>query len=269
MGNFPLFPNPGCPGNDINQCIYRYDNRSVSYNSETVTATPGYFSIDLETGVKCEITVTNHTALYRLTFPTSTNAPMIFADLIDLPQTRSNGTATVDPVTGRLSGSGTFEPSFGVGNYDLHFCADFDGGKIFDTGVFVNNRAGNEPKTVNTINDGGNDDKSLSVGAFTRFATGTTSVIARVGVSFISVEKACSNAQSEIPDFDFEGVLHAAQDAWEEKLSVVSVDPTSVSTELQTVWWSALYRTMLSPQDYTGENPLWESDEPYYDSYYW
>lgn len=25
---------------------------------------------------------------------------------------------------------------------------------------------------------------------------------------------------------------------------------------------------MISPQDYTGESYLWESDEPYYDSFY-
>ena len=37
---------------------------------------------------------------------------------------------------------------------------------------------------------------------------------------------------------------------------------------LQTVFWSGAYRSMISPQDYTGENPLWKSDEPYYDSFY-
>lgn len=26
---------------------------------------------------------------------------------------------------------------------------------------------------------------------------------------------------------------------------------------------------MINPQDYTGENPLWESSEPYFDSFYW
>lgn len=26
---------------------------------------------------------------------------------------------------------------------------------------------------------------------------------------------------------------------------------------------------MINPQDYTGENPLWNSDEPYFDSFYW
>lgn len=244
-------------------------NRAVGYNTETVVASPGYFSIDLDTGVKGEITVTNHTALYRFTFPQTTTAPMIFVDLIDLPKTRSNATASVDPKTGRLSGSGTFNPSFGIGNYDLHFCADFSGAKIFDTGVFVNNRAGNEPQTVNAINDGVNNDASLSAGAFTRFSAGTTSVIARVGLSFISVEQACSNAQNEIPKFDFNGVKQAAEDTWTEKLNVIKVDATGVSTDFQTIFWSAVYRAMLSPQDYTGENPLWKSSEPYYDSYYW
>lgn len=28
-------------------------------------------------------------------------------------------------------------------------------------------------------------------------------------------------------------------------------------------FFSGIYRTMVSPQDYTGENPLWQSDEPY------
>lgn len=26
---------------------------------------------------------------------------------------------------------------------------------------------------------------------------------------------------------------------------------------------------MVNPQDYTGENPLWKSAEPYFDSFYW
>jgi hypothetical protein len=26
---------------------------------------------------------------------------------------------------------------------------------------------------------------------------------------------------------------------------------------------------MINPQDYTGENPLWKSKEPYFDSFYW
>lgn len=193
---------------------------------------------------------------------------MIFADLIDLPQSRTNGTASVNS-TGRITGTGTFSPSFGIGDYDLHFCADFSGADVYDTGVFVNDRAGNEPKTVRTLDDGVDDDESYSAGAFVRFKPGTGSVIARVGVSFLSVDKACSNGETEIPEFDFDGTKDAAYEAWEKHLSVVSIDATGVSTEFQTIFWSGLYRANLSPQDYTGENPLWNSTEPYYDSYYW
>ncbi|TEA20296.1 putative secreted glycosidase [Colletotrichum sidae] len=33
-------------------------------------------------------------------------------------------------------------------------------------------------------------------------------------------------------------------------------------------FWSGLYRNMISPQNYTGENPYWDSGVPYFDSYY-
>jgi putative alpha-1,2-mannosidase len=49
-------------------------------------------------------------------------------------------------------------------------------------------------------------------------------------------------------------------------LADIQVEAPGVSEELQTTFWSGLYRTLLSPQNYTGENPLWNSTEPYYDS---
>lgn len=99
-------------------------------------------------------------------------------------------------------------------------------------------------------------------------APANNQILVRVGVSFINAAQACNNAESEIPEFDFEEALTAAQEAWRKKLSVIKVDATGVSDELQTVFWSGAYRAMISPQDYTGENPLWKSNEPYYDSYY-
>ena len=84
------------------------------------------------------MTTTNHTALYRFTFPTAGDtslSPLILADTIDLPLSRINATISVDGDTGRITGSGTFVPSFGLGTYDLHFCTDFKGAAIRDTGV--------------------------------------------------------------------------------------------------------------------------------------
>lgn len=231
------------------------------------------------------MTVTNHTALYRLTFPTNSSkpsassnetippvpdlpySPLILFDLTDLPDSRINGTMSVDAHSGRISGTGTFVPSFGLGNYDLHFCADFSGAKIRDTGVWINNRAGSSPKTISVVPNG--NSPPLPAGAWTQFhPPANDQLLTRVGLSFMSVDQACKNAETEIPTFDFNKTLSSAEDAWRKKLGVIKVDATGVSDELQTVFWSGAYRAMISPQDYTGENPLWKSNEPYYDSYY-
>lgn len=111
----------------------------------------------------------------------------------------------------------------------------------------------------------GIDSPPLPAGAYTWFNAPTNAanqILARVGVSFISVAQACSNAETEIPTFDFNSTLQAAEDVWREKLGVIEIDASGVDVELQTVFWSGVYRSMLSPQDYTGENPLWESTEP-------
>lgn len=223
------------------------------------------------------MTVSNHTALYRFTFPDTPTeedaplSPLILADLIDLPLSRVNGSVEVDPGTGRIAGNGTFSPSFGIGTYDLHFCADFAGATVRDTGVFMNNRAGNEPKSLSVVADGIDvSPEILPAGAWTWFEAPDkdNQILARVGVSFISVVQACSNAEAEIPTFDFNGTLKSAQQAWTDKLGSISVTPGGVNESLQTVFWSGVYRAAISPQDYTGENPLWSSTEPYYDSYY-
>ncbi|KAJ5606607.1 secreted glycosidase [Penicillium lagena] len=274
LGNFPIFPQASCPNDDINQCKWQMNDRATAWSnsSDGAQAHPGYFSILLENGIKAEMTTTNRSALYRFTFDGTSSeslSPVILVDLMDLPQSRQNGTALVDPSTGRLTGNGTFSPSFGIGSYDMHFCADFKGADVRNSGVWVQNRANVSQKSVSLTPDGTNTPATLSAGTFVQFnSPKDNTILARVGVSFMSVDQACANAEKEQPNFDFEGTLSAAEAAWREKLNVMTVDAEGVSSELQTVFWSGAYRAMISPQDYTGENPLWQSTEPYYDSYY-
>jgi putative alpha-1,2-mannosidase len=218
------------------------------------------------------MTVTNRTALYRITFPgpsSNTSAPalpyspLILIDLTDLSDSRSNGSISVNPDTGRIVGSGTFGPSFGDGSYDLHFCADFQGASIRDTGIFQNNRPGREPKSLSTYGTGSTS--PVPGGAWVQFhpPDEADQIRVRVGLSYLSVDRACQNAEAEIPGyFDFDGTRAAAEAAWRTKLGVISVDPTGVNSTFLTTFWSGLYRTFISPQDVTGENPLWESSEP-------
>lgn len=97
---------------------------------------------------------------------------------------------------------------------------------------------------------------------------GTTSILVRVGVSFISSAQACANAEEEVPDFDFEGVHAANRAQWNDLLGRIQVDSVGVDSDTVTLFYSSvghsllgslpdlslflykkLYRTHISPAD--------------------
>ncbi|TGJ88028.1 hypothetical protein E0Z10_g794 [Xylaria hypoxylon] len=287
MGNFPLFAHPGCPEDDFVKCHYSAAERAIPRINGSATAKPGYFAIRLSNSVHIEMTSTAHTNLFRFNFPpeaevpyaytasdskdtpqTVPSSPLILLDMIDLGSTRSGGNIEVNATTGRMKGGGGFRPSFGQGSYKAYFCADFHGAEIRRTGTFSRTDA---TDSVQALGDsyGSARIPQGSAGTWVQFAQASTNqVLARVGVSFISASQACQNAEREVGDFDFSRVVAASEVAWREKLSVIKADHTGLNLDLLTTFWSGLYRTMILPQDYTGENPLWQSDEPYYDSFY-
>lgn len=219
------------------------------------------------------MTTTQHTALFRFSLPNGPGGngtyPFVMQDLSDLSDSRQdNGTVSVNPQTGRISGGAKFAPSFGSGFYNAYFCTDFSGPAIQDSGIYVNSRATTEAKDL-TISRSING-YPLPGGAFVRFKDATNPIIARTGVSLISTAQACANAEAEIPDFNFDSVTKAAKDAWKDKLSPISVSiGGGVAQDLITNFYSGIYRTMVNPQNYTGENPNYNSGEPYFDSFYW
>ncbi|KAJ5729242.1 uncharacterized protein N7483_003750 [Penicillium malachiteum] len=274
MGQFPLFPQY-CPDNVVDNCKFLKSARAVHYVNDSVTARPGYFVLKLENGIRAEMTASRRAALYRFTFPESKTLdgedlnPLIGVDLTDLWDSRQNASISIDSDSGRIKGNGTFLPSFGAGYYQTYFCADFARATVRDGGIWVNNRAGPEPKELFATR--GFNNFYLQAGGYMSFDRPDDGVVtARVGVSFISSDQACSNAESEVPDpvDDFERLQTIAEDAWREKLSPIKVTAGGASDDMLSAFWSGIYRTMLSPQDMTGENPLWESDEPYFDSFY-
>lgn len=147
LGNFPLFAYAGCHGDDPNGCIFPKKARKTAYKHDSVKSSPGYFSIELASGVRAEMTAAHHTSLFRFHFPPSAdNSPLVLLDLSDLSDTRQdNASISIDHANGRMMGSAKFLPSFGSGSYHLHFCADFQSsGWLRDSGIFVNTRASND-----------------------------------------------------------------------------------------------------------------------------
>lgn len=97
------------------------------------------------------------------------------------------------------------------------------------------------------------------------FAFNDTEVQSRVGVSFISTQQACRNVNDEIPEgTELSDLKEEAQKDWEDtvlsKITTTEKDPEKLAQ-----LYSALYFMNLLPTNKTGENPMWESTEPYYD----
>lgn len=121
LGNFPLFPYASCPDDDIDQCDFPKKTRAANhgqFDASSVVARPGYFEVTLNSGINAAMTATEHAALFRFTFPSGGNLshPLILQDLTDLSDSRQdNGTVSVDPETGRITGSGRFQSSFSQG----------------------------------------------------------------------------------------------------------------------------------------------------------
>ncbi|KAJ5767132.1 Alpha-1-2-mannosidase [Penicillium nucicola] len=261
LGNFPLFPYAKCADDDVNGCVYPKKQRKVKYKPDTVQAHPGYFAIELASGVRVDMTAAQHTSLFRFQFPNG-SSPLVLLDLTDLSDSRQdNASISVNESTGRMTGNARFAPSFGSGSYVLHFCADFESpASKRDSGIFVNSRASADVHDL-TISRSING-YPLPGGGFIRFQTAPdNTILARVGVSFVSTQQACSHAESEIKDFNFNSTHQTAIDQWTEKMRPIRVSRTGIDNSVLTNFFSGVYRTMVNPQDYTGENVLclWDS----------
>ena len=120
-----------------------------------------------------------------------------------------------------------------------------------------------------TITGGATDYQYANrVGVLFEFPANATTVKSKVGVSWISADKACQFVASEIPSYDLNATVAAAQSVWNQGiLNRITTTDLSNSTRLE-MFYSAMYRAHLLPSDRTGENPHWRSNEPYYDDYY-
>lgn len=297
LGNFALFPEL-CPQDDIDQCKFERSERMINYDPNKVEATPGYFSVDLVNQIQSRMTIGERSAMFEFTFPHASIddpspysnhsrwmpwhtddpsvAPLILLDLNDLQLSRRSANITIDAETGLMTGNGMFLPSFGGGSYIMHFCANFvSNTSMRDNGIFINHRAASTPKQL-SIPRGWQP----PAGGWIRFEPDTTAfatvVTVQVGLSYISTERACSNIAVDLEDVftpttksltEFDALRAQAEDVWRNQLSIITVDTTSAESN-PTLFYSALYRTMINPQNYTNENPLWQSDEPYFDSLY-
>ncbi|KAL6883182.1 glycoside hydrolase family 92 protein [Trichoderma longibrachiatum] len=261
-------------------------------------ASVGYYRSDLANGVKVELTASNHAGFIHYTYPEDVEHIILFDVSHNLPslaefiksQSYSNGKIEVKNRGQRVQGWGVWRGgwggtgiNWGVGSdYKIYFCNDFDSTPAtwqYFSGPW---NAPDDPPSPSTPVNWGNastnpngvqggpdgDESGKRVGALFTFPSKTTVVKSKIGVSFLSVEKACS-FQSEIPSWTMNQTVEATKKLWnEEVFSKISIQEPIRNESRLTLFYSALYRMHQMPSDRTGENPDWTSTEPYYDDYY-
>lgn len=84
-------------------------------------------------------------------------------------------------------------------------------------------------------------------GALFSFANNPETVTLRVGISFLSTDQACANAESEIGEKSFDEVVNGTKALWNEKLRKIEIDIANTPENVTEMLYTSLYRSFLTP----------------------
>ncbi|WP_449354257.1 GH92 family glycosyl hydrolase [Virgibacillus natechei] len=196
------------------------EERALAFERDNEIAQPHYYSVTFENGIQAEMTPTDHAAMFRFTFEDN-SSNLIFDNI------NNDGGIDLDPENGIMSGYTDVKSGLSTGATRMFVYAEFDQ-SVIDSGM---------------LTDEGRDD----VGAYYKFdTTEEKEVTMNIATSLISLDQAKKNLDQEIDSEDsFETVKESAQEAWEDKLSIIEVEG---ATEDQLVTlYSNMYRLFLYP----------------------
>ncbi len=214
-----------------------------SFDHKNEIARAGYYSVLLDRyGIFCEATVSCHAGQLRFTYPESAESGIIIN------------------FSRRIAGRSNIQEIEIDGNY-IHGCITCDhhfggfgrgAGKI-DYKLFFSLELSKPVKEARFFENEEFHEYGLKklcgedVHLLLKFDTEANEKIAiRCGISYTDLEGAKSNLKTECPDFDFEGMYKAADEAWERALSCAQVSGED-QTDL-TLFYTCLYHTLLDPR---------------------
>ena len=259
LGGLLLMPTAG----DLNVDYSQYGS---AYTEEV--AKPGYYGTKLtKYGIKAEATASMRTGLSRFTFPAGKGNI-----LLNLGEGLTNETgATVRIVSdteiegSKLMGTFCYNPQ---AVFPVYFVMKVSKAPK-QMGYWKKQRP---MKGVEAEWDGysgkyklytkyNRDMSGDDVGVWFTYDNEANEVIeVKMGVSFVSIENARLNMNTEQPDFNFDKVSKAAREQWNSDLSRVLVE--GGSKDEKTIFYTALYHMLIHPnilQDVNGEYPMMES----------
>lgn len=233
----------------------------------------GYYRSSLGSGVTVELAATRKAGMYRYNFPSTGGSRNVVVDVSHvLPSFRGQGLGQSyiggrievkedEPGRPHYQGYGIYDNGWNrAGPWKIYFCGHFDNGATFKT--FISDGLTSD-NLVSFSNEKSHESTTARLGAV--FTFDDDKVASRVGVSFISESQACESVEREIPEgSSISSLEENAKAAWNTEV-LSKVTTTDTNETMKTQLYTALYFMNLLPTNKTGENPLWESSEPYYD----
>ncbi|HUC04010.1 MAG TPA: glycoside hydrolase domain-containing protein, partial [Acidimicrobiales bacterium] len=217
------------------------------YSHTTETAGAGYYSVDVgEPSVKTELTVTTRSGLARLTYPTTSEANV----LVDL----GGSAMKVSDAGGTVVGDDEIEGWATVGGPGNGFCGLNDSYTVYFWLQFSRPFAAFGTWDGKSVSSGARQAAGPASGLFATFATapGSPTVLVKAGISYVSEANAELNASTEDPGWNFDAVRAATYGQWNALLS--RVDVGGGTTEDSTVFYTALYHSLLHPNVFSDVN---------------
>lgn len=237
------------------------------YDKASEKASAGYYTVQLtDYNIKAEMTAAAHSGILRFTFPANKRSRI----QIDLAR-RVGGTSTAQYVKvvsdNAIEGwmqctpdGGGWGNGDGRANYTVYFYAKFSK-PLKDYGVWranIPDMAGRKREAIEsdyyqqwiasaTVEKNSKEAEGKHLGFYTHFETkADEQVLMKAGISFVSIEGAKKNLESEISDWNFDNVHENAVKLWNNALNVISID--GATEEQQFVFYTALYHTMIDPR---------------------
>ncbi|MDC7684551.1 GH92 family glycosyl hydrolase [Asticcacaulis sp. BYS171W] len=252
-GTFLLSPQVGAPQFD--------EAAHLSPKADEVMAADAYSVRLSRYDTRVEITPSHYSAIYRLTYPTTSQAQLV------LDVTRKVGGLVAsevsevrfDPKTGKITGHVKAKGYWNPALIDIWFVA-----QVSQTptgwGVFK----GTTKLDKATSGTAGSDER---LGAWLTFdAQQKAPVLVKIAVSFTSAETAQTLLDHEIPGWDYDKVRTEAQAAWDKRLSKVEVE--GLDTAQTRRFYTALYHASIQPRDRSKDQPTKEMSRPNWDDHY-
>ena len=259
-GDIPILPTTATPTLTTDE----------TFSHATESASAGFYQATLGNGVTTELTATTRTAMAQFSYPTSA-AHLLFK--LDGSEQKVNSTSfsEINPteVAGSVS-SGYFCHSSNTYTvyFDIQFSQSITGMHALSASALAAGSAsGTGPATVprsvpeppdhpvfhGPLPRGQRPQAPAVTGPAGEYLTfNSNTVLAKVGLSFVSVANAQANVAAENPGWDFATTLSATQTAWNNLLGKIAI--TGGSTAQQTEFYTALYHSLLFPSTFSDSN---------------